>query len=117
MNEDEQEELDWRKWRAELKFVPVIVDKHEVTIGWGDGGERRVRFVALLSGPNGWYVETHCYEAGQRRTFNLANIGAVTTADGVKFENFHEWMVNRATIAPAVADELAIRLPPKDQRR
>lgn len=116
MDERDQEELEWRKWRAELKFVPVIVDGHEVTIDHG-GKTRPVRLIALLAGSRGWYVECQCHTAGERRTFAVDNIGSITTEDGVKFEHFHDWMLHRATIAPAVADEMGIIQPPKSERR
>ena len=113
---DEYDETDWRKWRGKMKLVYVSVVGREATVEYG-GEARRVRMCALLEGPNGWYLECHCHNAGATRTFAVSSIGAVTADDGIRFADFHEWMVHRATISPSVADQMGLRIPAPEERR
>lgn len=118
MDDAELEELEWRKWRNNLKLVPIAVQGHELAMQHSSENEPLLMIVdAILAGPNGWYLQGQCPGLGGLRTFAVERIAWIKTPDEVHFDSFHEWLVNRATIAPAVADELGWILPPKSERR
>lgn len=112
------DEIERRKWRNTLKLVPIHIQgqvlnfRHE-----GEGDEYRYELTAILAGPRGYYLDCLTFHRRWRRTYRVESIGTIRTEGGVEFEHFWEWLVNRARIARAVADDLNLQVPPLDQRR
>lgn len=112
------EELEWRKWRNSLKLVPIVIQGMELWIKHGsEDADVLMVAEAILDGPNGTYVDGFCPALNDRRTWAIPRIERVKTVDGVVFENFWEWVVNRVRIAPIVADDMGFRVPPESERR
>lgn len=118
MDEPEDDEIYWRKWRAELKLLPVHVFGHELAIQHGSSKEPIFMIVeGILHGAGGWYLSGQCPALGGLKTFAVDRIEWIKTSDEVQFDSCADWLVNRAKIAVAVADDLGLIVPPESERR
>ncbi|WP_309622663.1 WYL domain-containing protein [Novosphingobium sp.] len=115
-DEIKEEERYWRIWRSTLSMVPIHVNGMTLYVDHG-GQTLHMQIEAILANEGNWYLDGYCREISDRRTFALDRIEALTTDDGVHFAGVREWLINRVKIAPAVADDLGLIIPPIDARR
>ena len=114
--EAREEELEWQRWRATLTMIPIHVNGQTVTVKHGESSYL-MQIESILASERNWCLDGFCPDLSDRRTFSTNRIESVTTADAVEFLSVTEWLVHRIKIAPSVADDLGLRIPPVAERR